>query len=367
MRFNYVKPGTIFKDKVFGDAYKVLSVDDDAKTAVALKFDAETDETVPDTEITVTEANCISFRAVYIPNDLKEYDGFAVEDGILCKTEADGSLTPVSEQGELCFKHIIAYIPGRIVLEAKTRANIAEDIKDRYVDYVIYEVERDRYKTFATCVAPIGFYKKTKDALLLVGNSVEDAESVNEDGEVVKYKVSRGMDAYAIRVNEKSVEIQSYHDNLALDFKNAIELPDGSFIVKSFGEVKDDDCGIIEETQASDTVYYTIPSIKDFFRSAPVCYAFQIPKELEITSVTKTVIANVGKYFVRGEDFFLRCDGSVVKCDALKTVPDYKYLVDVSGCNCESKVKLTLANDKFDTVVVTITETNDRGRIVKLG
>ena len=103
MRFNMVKIGTEVMDKVTGNQYRVFEINGEGTMALAGLIDSETNECREAENLTITVDNCLSFRAIHIPEDTTIPAGYSVENGVLLK---DGKT--VTEQGDIVVKKILA-------------------------------------------------------------------------------------------------------------------------------------------------------------------------------------------------------------------------------------------------------------------
>ena len=369
MRLNYAKVGTIFMDKVYGDTYKVVSTDGDK---IAARIDTSTGEPIEECLITVTEENCMSFRAIYIPRDTTIYGNYIVEDGKLGTKEyedplGEGIFVPV-DQGEFYFNHIVGLMPGCIILEARTKESISDELRNEYVDYVLYEVERDKYITFATCVAPISFKSDDGERLVMISSSVVEKEVETEDGKTEAVKIADGADIYVIKVTELGITTAVMNTDLALDLKNVYKLESGNYVIPTLGTNED---GILSEDTPT-VAYYKIP-IKEIAKNGVASgdlECLKVPKTLndEVYAVKEIGYGNAymrkGTLFIKGYSFFMY-DNVFVKGDAVRDTKGYNYLVDVTYNNSH-EVVYSLSDEYFFVKKIKVTDTKDRGRIVKL-
>ncbi len=142
MRFNMVKIGTEVMDKVTGNQYRVFEINGEGTMALAGLIDSETNECREAENLTITEDNCLSFRAIHIPEDTTIPAGYSVKNGVLLK---DGKT--VTEQGDIVVRKILACRPGYLVLSAERR-NVDPDEPEytkNWVSVMTYAPDTDRF------------------------------------------------------------------------------------------------------------------------------------------------------------------------------------------------------------------------------
>lgn len=346
-------------NKINGKRYAVTAVDAAKNTATlteVLAEDAAEDAEVD--ELTLTDANAVCFKLD--PSTVKPVvpEGYDITDGVLTQIGA-----PVTVQGQLVFKKILGYVPGKIILAAETL-----DKDENRSDIFAYDVANDKFEKLMRGVGEVELFAISGDRLMF-SNLVKDSETVyDEDGEPVKdddgevKKVEVVKDSQLVILDGKGSDILTVLGTV--DRVTEVLFNGQSRLViesdNSLGFSKEVDGQVVEERN---DVYLTIVELDGTDFDGRGARNFTIP-----TAMTAVTMDLLGNMVIKAEGYmFFENNGHnprTIKNALVDQLAGFDYLVETDIRN--GKEIYTFADADMNTRTIVRTKTYDRGDIITI-
>lgn len=362
MRISRVRKEQEMLNKVNGQVYRILSVNNedsaDVSVAIAAAVDPEDSKKIlPGTKIEINEKNCICYRFLRDPNPqaIPVESDYSIQNGILCFKNSPA----VEEQGELVFLDILLTAPGAILLTAKT-----DD--ENCVALIEYRPDSKRFVNFAEFVDLAD--KMPKEFLvrkLLNGSNCALIGGIKSHLEDDTENKKRFLDNYFLYLYSRgTIKPIILDDNLVFDNDLSVKYLTSEtdknidFFLKCTATVDDtrELHEISEPTYKSFRMYLNDNKIS-FFSQGPT---IKVPEDEFLVSKSEAyTMVVIGSNFVLIGDELIKSSN----CEKLKATP---YLIDIRKSDKTTYIYTFTDKSCCNTTVMSVTMTRDRGRIVKI-
>lgn len=362
MRISRVRKEQEMWNKVNGQVYRIISVDNensaDVSVAIAAAVDPEDSKKIlPETKIEINEKNCICYRFLRDPNPpaIPMESDYCIQNGILCFKNSPA----VEEQGELVFLDILLTAPGAILLTAKT------DDKN-CVALIEYRPDSKRFVNLAEFVDHAGKMPNEFSVKKLLNGSncalIGGIKSHLEDDTESK---KRFLDNYFLYLYSRgTIKPIILNDNLVFDNDLCVKYLTSEtdknidFFLKCTATVDD----TREMHEISEPTYKSFRIDLDdnkisFFSQGPT---IKVPEDDFLVSKSEAyTMVVIGSNFVLIGDELIKSPD----CEKLKATP---YLIDIRKSDKTTHIYTFTDKSCCNTMVMSVTMTRDRGRIVKI-
>ena len=380
MRENKILENVTVLNKVDNRQYLITSVTDGVGTACLLE-NGEVNE-----DISVSSSNVIAFRLISNPNIPDIPDGYSVEDGILLK---DG--VAATQQGSLVIKSIVTSVPGKLLLAVLPRENTTEH--DDYIDLFAYKPDEDKFKKLIPVSIPMPEVIGVCDKYVILKTSYTHFETKKD---------CNGKDIFAEYFDNAEIIVYDGAKNyissyLMLDapinnvitVRNSMNVP--TWVIEYTEQVCnnnyynpncdcgydcENDCGDYDECNNCDYHLDTITNTKELIEMDHIkaemialnggtlmrLNSINIPSHIKSVSIGWN-----SADFIRLEDRIMigeYVDKIITDSKIMSAVEGYDWIVDTS--KEDNVTRIALANDNMEIKYIVITETSDRGDVVKV-
>lgn len=382
MRENKILENITVLNKVDNRQYLITSVTDGVGTACLL----ENGEVNEDISVMISSSNAIAFRLISNPNVPDIPDGYSVEDGILLK---DG--VAATQQGSLVIKSIVTSVPGKLLLAVLPRENTTEH--DDYIDLFAYKPDEDKFKKLIPVSIPMPEVIGVCDKYVILKTSYTHFETKKD---------CNGKDIFAEYFDNAEIIVYDGAKNyissyLMLDapinnvitVRNSMNVP--TWVIEYTEQVCDNnyynpncdcgydcenDCGDYDECNNCDYHLDTITNTKELIEMDHIkaemialnggtlmrLNSINIPSHIKSVSIGWN-----SADFIRLEDRIMigeYVDKIITDSKIMSAVEGYDWIVDTS--KEDNVTRIALANDNMEIKYIVISETSDRGDIVKV-
>lgn len=346
MKVERLRRGSEIVSKINGKAYRVTDVSYDANgkvdaaVATEILYDEKTgDYTLSEAVIGIAAANALAFRVTKDAKPDAVVTGFTVANGKLLK---NGTAV---ETGQLKFEEVLSEHIGTILLAAKT---------DTAIDLVVYDPDRDWFKTVGSCDAiPERLWQsEDKESAMFALSTTQEIECEKEDGSKEKKNVFDETKLFFYDNRAKKLVTHKTGNHLA--FKQALytESPEGTDVWFPYDEIG---------SRGEEPITLEKRSWERFalYDNMDERGSVEMPGQLHaVWSYTYRcyVIHNDDELLVASEDI-------AIKSPLIAQIGD-KILIDVT--RKDDTYRLTFSDAEYHFTTLVSKKTKDRGLIVTI-
>lgn len=338
MRNNKIKTNVTVLNKLDGRNYKITSVLGSNENIEAVANLINDDETIDENvSVKITDNNAIVFRLIDDPN-IPDIPELSLSSGVL----VDKDNNPVTEQGSLVIKNILASVPGRVLLAVEPK-----EPREGYIDLMSYTPETDKFKKLIRSSVPdTSVWDKTDETVRLYYSRTYNKDE-DIDGKIVTNTIFDAASILIYDVKDDSIRstmlsapIESIinvanSDSIAVISTTIVEDDD---IVKDLDDVK---ISILTNDLYTDEVY-TTPSMPEI-----ISYGYR-------------------GYVIKTDNLIIVSNKAYkLKPDLMKALGGYNILVDVTSKDYVTRYAL-VNGDTYNVKTLVVESTRDRGLIISV-
>lgn len=380
MRENKILENVTVLNKVDNRQYLITSVTDGVGTACLL----ENGEVNEDISVMISSSNAIAFRLISNPNIPDIPDGYSVEDGILLK---DG--VAATQQGSLVIKSIVTSVPGKLLLSVLPRENTTEH--DNYIDLFAYKPDEDKFKKLIPVSIPMPEVIGVCDKYVILKTSYTHFETKKDfngkdifaeyfdNAEIIVYDGAKNYISSYLMLDAPINNVITVRNSMNVPtwvIEYTEQVCDNNYYNPDCGYDCENDCGDYDECNNCDYHLDTITNAKELIEMDHIkaemialnggtlmrLNSINIPSHIKSVSIGWN-----SADFIRLEDRIMigeYVDKIITDSKIMSAVEGYDWIVDTS--KEDNVTRIALANDNMEIKYIVISETSDRGDIVKV-
>ena len=332
----------------------------------------------------ISSSNAIAFRLISNPNIPDIPDGYSVEDGILLK---DG--VAATQQGSLVIKSIVTSVPGKLLLSVLPRENTTEH--DDYIDLFAYKPDEDKFKKLIPVSIPMPEVIGVCDKYVILKTSYTHFETKKDfngkdifaeyfdNAEIIVYDGAKNYISSYLMLDAPINNVITVRNSMNVPtwvIEYTEQVCDNNYYNPDCGYDCENDCGDYDECNNCDYHLDTITNTKELIEMDHIkaemialnggtlmrLNSINIPSHIKSVSIGWN-----SADFIRLEDRIMigeYVDKIITDSKIMSAVEGYDWIVDTS--KEDNVTRIALANDNMEIKYIVITETSDRGDVVKV-